>query len=55
VQYGYQRIVVNINDVESFDSQGLVMLRYVSRQVSKSGGQLIIEDKNGVAGELDFT
>ncbi|HEY3426742.1 MAG TPA: STAS domain-containing protein [Negativicutes bacterium] len=55
VQYGYRRIVININDVDSFDSHGLVMLRYVSRQVSKSGGELIIEDKKGVVGELNFT
>jgi len=52
LQYGYRRIVMNMNDVRNFDRKGLGMLSDVRYQVLKNGGELIIEDKNGVVSEL---
>ncbi len=47
LQYGYQRITVNLNNVSDFDNDGVRMLCYVREQLGKSGGELIIEDSAG--------
>lgn len=52
LQYGYKRIVVDMNEVHSFDSSGVGMLRYVHNRVLRIGGELVIVDKRGLVGEV---
>nr|WP_092070726.1 STAS domain-containing protein [Dendrosporobacter quercicolus]NSL48355.1 STAS domain-containing protein [Dendrosporobacter quercicolus DSM 1736]SDM14228.1 STAS domain-containing protein [Dendrosporobacter quercicolus] len=47
LQYGYQKIIVNLNNVSDLDQHGLMMFRYVRDQVDKKGGELIFEDAAG--------
>lgn len=47
LQYGYQRIIVNLNNVSELDGDGLMMFRYVRDQIGKKGGELIFEDAAG--------
>lgn len=51
LRYGYRNITVNVNDVSSFAPDGLLMLRDIRDRVLKIGGNLIVEDKNGVIGQ----
>lgn len=52
LQYGYRRIVINMDDVQNCHNHALTMLNYVQWQMSKCEGVLIIEDGNGLIGTL---
>ena len=43
-RYGYRRIILNINEAESFDKQGIPMLSYMQELLEKGGGEFLIED-----------
>lgn len=47
LQYGYRRIIVNINNIGHLDSNGVNLFQYVRERVLKHGGELIIEDVKG--------
>ncbi|MEG6585169.1 STAS domain-containing protein [Dendrosporobacter sp. 1207_IL3150] len=46
LHYGYRRIIINMQNVSMLDSEGAKMLSYVRDQVSRKGGELIIEGCN---------
>jgi len=52
LQYGYRRIVLDVNNVKRFDNTGITMLKTIRDRILKRGGELIIEDKNGIVDEL---
>ncbi len=47
LQYGYRRIVVNINNIGHLDHDGIHVFQYVREKMLKHGGELIIEDEKG--------
>ncbi|AJQ28786.1 STAS domain-containing protein [Pelosinus fermentans] len=47
LQYGYRRIVVNINNIGHLDHDGIQVFQYVREKMLKHGGELIIEDEKG--------
>ncbi len=47
LQYGYRRIVVNINNIGHLDHDGIQIFQYVREKMLKHGGELIIEDEKG--------
>ncbi|MDF2634310.1 MAG: Sulfate transporter/antisigma-factor antagonist [Pelosinus sp.] len=47
LQYGYRRIVVNINDIGHLDNESIHVFQYVRKRMLQHGGELIIEDEKG--------
>lgn len=52
LQYGYRRIVLNLNAVGSCHAHALAMLSYVQYRMLTCDGELIIEDEQGIMEEL---
>lgn len=52
LQYGYRRIVLNLNAVGSCHGRVLAMLSYVQYRMLTCDGELIIEDEQGIMEDL---
>jgi len=51
-QYGYRRIVLDLNNVKWFDNSGIPMLISIREGMLKRGGELIVKDRNSIVGQL---